>query len=151
VRGGNSASKENGSPERQVVGGLAELGNDIATLLELQLKLTWLDLKEAFGQALIPLIAVAVGFLFILGALPVAILGLAQIVATAFKLSVGVATLLTGVVVLMLAATILFVAVRSIGPSFSTLRRSREEFERNTNWIRTVLLYSGRGVSRRRF
>jgi len=151
VRGGNASSKNNGSPEQQVVGGIAEFGNDISTLVELQLKLASIDLKESLGQALIPMSVAAGGLLLVVGAIPVAILGLSYLVASAFRLSLGASMLLTSVATLLLAATMTFIAFRNIGPSFSAMRRSREEFERNLNWIRTVLLHSGRSVGRRRF
>lgn len=151
LRGGTPINpKPNGAPEG-VVGGIAEFGNDISTLAELQIKLAWLDLKECLSQALIPLVMIVAGFLLLVGALPVALLGIAQIVASYFEISPGAAMLLTGVAVLLLAAVILLVAVMRIGPSFTIFRRSSEEFNRNLNWIRTVLMYSGRNVQRRRF
>jgi len=151
VRRDGPGAKTNGSPEGQVVGGIAEFGHDITTLAELQFKLAFIDFKECLQKALIPLALIIAGTLFLLGALPVAILGVAYLVATAFNLTVGAAMLLTGVAVLLAAVASLGIGILRISPTFMTFRRSREEFDRNLNWIRTVLLYSGRNVQRRRF
>jgi len=149
VSGGRPGTGSNGSPEGRVVGGLADFGNDVATLAELQGKLALIDLKECLDKALIPLALMAVGLVVILGAVPVVLLGAADLVATALKIGPGQAKLLTGGGVLVLAATVAILAALRIGPSLSSFNRSREELSRNLAWIRTVVLYSGRSVPRR--
>jgi len=155
VSGGNPGAgspgkgKGNGTPEGRVVGGIAEFGNDIATLAELQFKLTLIDLKECVQRAMVPLGLAAVGLFLILGALPVALLGVATLVAVALKIGTGWAMLLTGGVVLVLAGVVVVVSALRLVPSFSSFRRSYEELTRNMAWIRTVLFYSGRNIPRR--
>jgi len=151
VSAGTPNGKGNGSPEGQVVGGIAEFGNDLTTLAELQIKLGLIDTKECLEKALYPIGFVFAGLILAIGAVPVAILGIAQVVASAFRLSTGASMILTAMTVILLSAVIIAMALRNIGPSLSVFRRSREEFDRNLNWVRTVLLYSGRNVSRRRF
>jgi integral membrane sensor domain MASE1 len=151
VSGGTPTPRSNGSPEGRVVGGIAEFGNDIVTLAELQLQLARYDLRECLGHALIPLGLLAVGLIILLGTVPVALLGVAALLATALKISSGAAMLLTAGVVLILALIVMIVAGLRLIPSFSSFRRSQEEFSRNLAWVRTVVLYSGRSVPRRRF
>jgi len=146
---GQGGSQSNGSPEARVVGGIAEFGNDITTLAELQARLAMLDLKEAVAKALVPTALVVVGMTCLLGAIPVVILGVADLVSAAFRISDGAARILTGVVVLIVSALLVVVFGRRIGPSFSGFQRSQEELTRNLSWIRTVLLYSGRHMPRR--
>jgi len=149
VSGGKTGSGTNGSPEGRVVGGLADFGNDVATLAELQGKLALIDFKECLAKALIPLALVAVGLIVLLGAVPVVLLGAAALLAAALKIGSGQAMLLTGGGVLVLTATVVIVAALKLGPAFSSFNRSREELSRNLAWIRTVVLYSGRSVPRR--
>jgi len=151
VSGGTPPPRSNGSPEGRVVGGIAEFGNDIMTLAELQVQLARYDLRECLGRALIPLGLVAAGLVVLLGTVPVTLLGVAALLATVLKISSGAAMLLTAVVVLILALIVMTVAVLRLIPSFNSFRRSQEEFSRNLAWIRTVVLYSGRSVPRRRF
>jgi len=153
VRVGKPATggSDNGSPEGKLVGGIAEFGNDIATLAELQAKLAVIDLKECVELAVWPLAVIVGGFIFILGALPVALFGAAELVAAALKISHGWALLLTSGVVMGVAGLAMVISVLRLRPNLSQcFRRSREELNRNISWIRTVLLYSGRTPPRRR-
>jgi hypothetical protein len=151
VKVSNPGAEGNGTPEGRVVGGIADFGNDIANLVDLQVKLAQIDLKECLGRATVPLALIVVALMFLLGAVPVALLGVAEMVAAALRISGGGAMFLTGGVVMVLALTVLVVAGLRLGPSFSSFRRTREELSRNLAWVRTVLLYSGRSAPRRRF
>jgi len=139
----------NGTPEGRLVGGIAEFGNDIATLAELQYNLAMYDLTEAIGKALIPLALVVVGAVFILGALPVLLFGVAELIAAAFKIGLGWALLLTSLTTIVLAGVVLTVCALRIPAALSGFRRSREELQRNLAWVRTVLVHSGRSMPRR--
>jgi len=150
VRDGNSSTETNGSPEGQLVGGIAGFGNDIATLAELQTKLFMIDLRTCLSQVLLPLALIGAGLVFLLGAIPVALMGVATLLAAALNIGTGAAMLLTGAVVLVLSIVVIVLAGLRIGPSLSSFRQSNEELARNVAWVRTVLLYSGRNVPRRR-
>jgi len=151
LSGKNAGNEHNGSPEGRVVGGIAEFGNDIATLVELQSKLVLIDLKECLGRALVPLGLIVAGLFVGLGTLPVILLGVADVLARALSLKAGEAMLVTGGAVLVLSVAVIVIASFKIGPSLASFNRSREELGRNLAWIRTVLLYSGRSVPKRRF
>jgi len=115
-----NGSSTNGSSE-SVVGSIAGFGNDVANLAELQLRLAALDFKESAGRARLPLVLVGAGLVILLGSVPVAIGGLALLVAERFSIS-----------------------------SLESFRRSRDELVRNVSWIRTVLVHSGRPVPKQR-
>jgi hypothetical protein len=136
-------------PEKQVLGGITEFGNDIANLAELQARLALIDLRDCLQKALVPVALVGAGLIALIGALPVALLGLAGLLASALKISQAAAQLLTGGVALAVALGTVAAAALRIGPTFQSFRRSREELTRNLAWIRTVLLYSGRDLPRR--
>jgi hypothetical protein len=133
-----------------MVGNIADFGNDIATLAELQFKLTALDAKECAARAATPIIFLVMGVALALGSLPVILIGLADLIAANTKLSAGLAQLIVGLVALVLAGVGGYVGLKGSMSSLDSFRRSREELVRNISWIRTVLVYSGRNTGRRR-
>jgi hypothetical protein len=147
-------SRTNGAPGQatpvSLVGNIAEFGNDVATLAELQAKLAVYDAKECASRAPIPLIVVAAASILALGSVPVILIGLADWIASSTRLSAGGAQLIVGLVSLVLAGVAVIVALRSLIRSLESFRRSNEELTRNLSWIRTVLVHSGRTVSRPR-
>jgi hypothetical protein len=147
--GSSGPSLSNGTPERQVIGGIAGFGTDVATLAELQAQLALIDLKQWVAQVRLHVVLMASGLVVALGAVPVVLLGVAALVASAWNLSDAWAMVLTGGVVLTVTLLLVATAALKIGSSFSCFRRSREELTRNLAWIKTVLLYSGRSVARR--
>ena len=132
-----------------VVGNIADFGNDIATLAELQAKLTLMDAKDAVTRATTPLIVLAAGLGLALASLPVILIGLADLIAASTKLSAGASQLLVGVVALGLAGLALFFGWNGSTGALASFRRSTEELTRNISWVRTVLVHSGRSGGRR--
>ena len=89
-----------------VVGNITEFGNDVMTLVELQAQLAALDFKETMSRATIPLILIVVGAALLLASLPVALLGIAWLLASALSMSIGWAALLTAAVAAVLTAIV---------------------------------------------
>jgi len=147
VSGGNGVRIH--APIESVVGNLAEFGNDVASLAELQAKLAVIDLKESAGKAALPAVLAATGLVLLLAGLPVALMGIAGLLVKYAGLSEGWAYLLTGGVVLVLAGALALLGLMRLRQSFTSFRRSQEEFARNLAWIRTVLVYSGRASAGR--
>jgi len=145
-----SGGQPQGQPEG-VVGNIAEFGNDVAPLAELQAKLATLDFKESTARAIVPLALVVGGIALLLASLPVALLGVAWLVASALSIREGWAALLTAGVAAVVAAILAWVALTRLLASFESFRRSREELVRNISWIRTVLVHSGRSIPKGRF
>jgi hypothetical protein len=132
-----------------MVGNIADFGNDIATLAELQAKLTLLDAKDAAAKATRPLIFLGAGLGLALASLPVILIGLADLIARSANLSTGVSQLIVGLTSLAIAGVAGFVGWKGSTDSLSSFRRSSEEFTRNVSWVRTVLVHSGRGGGKR--
>lgn len=132
-----------------VVGNIADFGNDIASLAELQAKLTLLDAKDAVARATTPLIVLVAGGALALASLPVILMGVAGVVASASKLSNPVALLVVGLVALVIAVVVALIGLKGSASSLTSFRRSSEELTRNISWVRTVLVYSGRGPGKR--
>lgn len=136
-------------PITTMVGGLAEFGNDVSTLAELQAKLALLDMKESARRAAVPSALIVVGVALATASLPVALIGVSELVATALQLAHrGWAYLIVAGVTLLIAILIAAVAGSRLGHSFESFQRSRDELTRNIAWLRTVLLHSGRGPAR---
>ncbi len=133
-----------------VVGGIAEFGNDVATLAELQAKLAALDMKDSYERAFVPVVVIVAGVVLAVASLPVLILGIALVLAGAFSLHEGWAMVLVALIVLASSALLAYLYLRKLPHSFEPLRRSREELTRNLAWVRTVLVHSGRSFPRRR-
>ena len=132
-----------------VVGSITEFTNDLFTLAELQAKLAEADFQEAVSRALTPLAVTVVGALVILAGIPVALLGVAGLLATALAISPGLAMLLTALVVMAVCGILIAVFLGKLKRSLNPLRRSREELIRNLSWVRTVIVHSGRSQTKR--
>ena len=149
-----SVSRTNGSQGHAspltVVSNIADFGNDIATLAELQAKLTALDAKECVTKATTPVIILVTGAVLGLASLPVILIGLADLIASNTQLSSGSARLIVGLATLVVAGVAGYFGLKGSTSSLSSFRRSREELVRNLSWVRTVLVYSGRGGGKRK-
>ncbi len=149
----NGAGRPPYQPQPQatgLVGNIAEFGNDVATLVELQAKLAVHDAKDCVGKATLPVILLVGAAAVALGSVPILLLGAASLLARSTSLTPGAAQLLVAVAALAIAGVTAFLAWRSFGTSLESFRRSREELVRNISWIRTVLVHSGRMASRPR-
>lgn len=136
-------------PAVGVIDNLTEFGNDVATLVELQAKLAALDLEETRRRATVPVVMLAVGVWVALGVVPVLLFGLAELLVLYAGLKLAWALLLVAGVTLAAVGAVAWFAIPAISRSMVSFRRSREELMRNISWVRTVLVYSGRGKNRR--
>ena len=131
-----------------MVGNIAEFGNDIATLVELQAKLVMYDSKECVHRATYPLIFLVGGAAVALSCLPILLLGTADLLHELTKWPDWATRMLVAVGALLIAAVVAYLSLREATSSINSFRRSAEEFTRNLSWVRTVLVHSGRAVSR---
>ncbi len=149
VAPGSVYSPGNGNGHQSVAGSVAEFGNNVANLVELQAKLADLDFQESVKRATVPLAVIVVGGVVVLASVPVALLGVADLLARALGIAPGWTMLLTAGVTAGVSGVILYLSVQEFARSFEPFRRSREEFVRNVAWLRTVLVHSGRSSGRR--
>jgi hypothetical protein len=139
----------NGRGVMSIVGSVAEFGDDIATLAELQAKLAATDLKETVEKATVPVVFLGVGVLLLMGAVPIVLIGLALTLAKLTTVPIAYAMLLVAILALAAACGIIVTAGLRARQSLTPFRRSTEELTRNLSWLRTVLVHSGRSFSRR--
>lgn len=132
------------SDELSVTTSFSELTHDVIELAELQAQLFALDIKETSQSTRNSLLLVVAGACVLVGAIPVALMALAELlveeIGWSSALSYAAATLV-GIVIgvgLILAAYVRF------RTGVSALSRSREELGRNVAWIKSSLRNRGR-------
>jgi len=134
-----------------VIGNLAELSGDIATLAELQTKLAVVDMKQVAGAATIPVALIGGGLVMLLAAVPVAMIGASELLADALALTHrGWAYLIVSAVAMALTVLLVLIGLPRLTRSFDSLVHSKEELARNVAWVKTVLANSGRMPAHRR-
>ena len=131
-----------------MVGNIAEFGNDIATLVELQAKLALYDSKDCIHRATFPVIFLVAAAAVALSTLPVMLLGVAGLLFTFTAIPLWGSCLIVAAVALIVAGIVAYLSYREAFSSINSFRRSSEEFTRNLSWVRTVLVHSGRGMSK---
>jgi len=124
---------------------LGNLGHDITSLAELQLKLLAADAREAGRRAALPLGLLVGAAAVALGCVPVLLFALAAALQQA-GLSGPVALALSALVGLAVAGVLGWFGWSLIGSSFVSLERSREELTRNLQWIKSALASRGDGT-----
>jgi putative superfamily III holin-X len=148
---GGSATRSHGDKNASaegMVGNVAEIANDVLTLAEFQAKLAALDFREAAGKAAVPIGLTMAGLVLLAASLPVVLLSLAWLLATALQIHVGWAMLMTASVAMALAGIAGGFGATRLIRSFDSFRRSQEELSRNLSWVRTVLRYRGQDDDR---
>jgi uncharacterized membrane protein YqjE len=148
---GGSATRSQGDKNASaegMVGNVAEIANDVLTLAEFQAKLAALDFREAAGKAAVPIGLTMAGLVLLAASLPVVLLSLAWLLATALQIHVGWAMLMTASVAMALAGIAGGFGATRLIRSFDSFRRSQEELSRNLSWVRTVLRYRGQDDDR---
>ena len=141
---GGTRVKINSPLVEGVIGNLAEFAEDVATLAELQAKLASHDLKATISKATIPVGLMVAAAVLAVGAIPVLLIGVAELLAPLVGLSHGGSLLVVAILSLIAAAVVAFLALPRLRHSFNSFQRSREELTRNIAWIKTVLVHSGR-------
>lgn len=144
VNNGNGAGPANHNRSNGLMENVGSFGSDLAALASLQSKLAAADAKESLAKAAPALGGLAVAVLLAFAGAFAIVGGLALWIAERFDLRPWAALMLTGLGSLVLVAILAAVCVKLLGSSFTTFRRSSEEFERNLAWIKTTLTRSGR-------
>lgn len=116
--------------------------HDLFTLAGLQWELLMEDGREAAKSGLL-MIGIAIGgVVFVLCAIPVALLGIAHLVSLA-GMPLAYALLLVAVLSGALGVATAIYAGRRIHGSLDVFRRSQTEFQRNVAWLKKVTSRKG--------
>jgi lysylphosphatidylglycerol synthetase-like protein (DUF2156 family) len=117
----------------------SSLAHDTIELAELQAQLLVLDVKTATLEARTSLGLIVVAVCLLLGCIPVALFALAELFVAQFEWSRPVAFTVSAVVGLLLSGGAVGVAWSRFQVGLESLKRSREELQRNLNWIKSNL------------
>ena len=117
---------------------LGELAHDILSLVELQVELLAEDSRDVGQRARLWAMVFGGACLFALGSLPVAILGIAYLVAWT-GLDLGLCMLLVALALMTVSGVVGMVSWRYLKTAAEPLQRSRRELKRNLDWIKRTL------------
>jgi hypothetical protein len=132
-----------------MVNSVAEFGENLLSLTELQARLTVLELKRNIRTIRFTVPVILGGVVLAIAGLPVVLAGIAELLVSELGMKRGYALLGVGFVAIAIAGTGIAIAVSRLRRSDVGFPLSAEEFTRNRNWVRTILLYSGRSARRR--
>jgi hypothetical protein len=132
-----------------VVSGVTGFGENLLTLAELQARLAALELQQNLSAAKISVPVILAGAIVAVVSLPLILAGIAELLVSELGVKRGYALLSVAVVALAIAGACVGIATSRLRRSAPGFPLSREEFARNLNWLRTVLLHSGRSTRRR--
>jgi hypothetical protein len=133
-----------------VITNVAEFGENLLTLAELQARLAAIELKQNLQTVQVGGAVILAGAVLAMAALPVALAGIAELLVSMLGLNRGLALIAVAAATLVIAATSVAIAIARLRRSELGFPLTREESARNLNWVRTVLLHSGRSARARR-
>ena len=117
----------------------SSLAHDTIELAELQAQLLVLDVKTATLEARTSLVLLVVAACLLLGCIPVALFALAELSVAQFEWSRPAAFTVAAIVGLALSGAAVATAWSRLQIGLQSLKRSREELQRNLTWIKSNL------------
>jgi len=128
------------APEIRPLGtNVASLVRDIARLLDLQLQLLALDVKQFWAKARVAITASLLAAMAILGSFPVLLFGIAEMLQRMTQRSHEACLLTLGMMFTIGGACVLWFAVIRVGQAAISMKGSQEELAQNLKWVREVL------------
>ena len=132
--------KKVATPEIRPLGtNVASLARDIARLLDLQLQLLTLDVKQFWSKARAAITVSLLAAMAILGSFPVLLFGIAEMLQRMTTWSHEACLLTLGFAFTIGGACVLWFAVIRVGQAATSMKGSQEELAQNLKWVREVL------------
>jgi putative superfamily III holin-X len=128
----------------QVVSNVADFGENLLNLAELQARMSAMELRQNLEAVKAVGVVFLIGTVMALAALPVILAGVAELLVTELTFRRGSAFLTVGFSTIGIAAFCVAMASVWIRRKRLGFPLSAEEFNRNLNWVRTVIRLSGR-------
>jgi hypothetical protein len=132
-----------------VVNNVAEFGEGLLTLAELQARLAVVELRQNVAAAKAGGSIILAGGALALASLALVLVGLAELLVSELGMKRGYALLAVAGAGLVTAGACIALAARHFQGRSIGFPVSGEELARNLNWVKTVLRHSGRPPSRR--
>jgi hypothetical protein len=128
----------------QVASDVAGFGENMVNMAELQVQLAAVELRQNVEAVRIGAAIGMTGAVMALAALPIVLVGIAELLVTTLELRRAAAFLIVGFTTLALGSLCIIIAGLWISRKRLGFPLSAEELARNINWVRTVLRLSGR-------
>jgi hypothetical protein len=129
----------------QMSGNVAGVLRDVVELGELQVRLLVSDTKSVVRKSVLPLILMVAAASTLLGAIPIALLALAEALVTQAQFSRPISLLISAAVAVVVAVALYYLGRWRLRESVHQLDSSREELAQNAAWFKQVI---GSGGSR---
>ena len=129
-----------------VANSFSELTHNVIELAELQAQLFSLDVKEISQNAGISIALVIGSVCVLLGSVPVLLIALALALVELLHWSPAVSYAVAAVVGILISAGIAGAAWTQFRNGMATMKRSREELNRNIAWLKSNLRNRGQGT-----
>jgi len=143
--GQSSASNGNGNGTG-VVTSIAELGENLLSLSELQARLAAAEMKQNLEAAKVSAPVLLAGAVLGVASVPLVLAGIAELLVSEMGMKRGYAFLGVAVVSLVVAGICVVIGNKALTRSLVGFPLSSEELTRNLNWVRTIILHSGRSA-----
>ena len=140
------ASNGNAPGAGDVVTNVTEFGENLLTLTELQARLTVMELKQNVQTAKVTVAVILGGAVLGIAGLPIVLAGIAELLVSELGMKRGFALLSVAAVAIAIAGSCIGIAAVRLRRSVVGFPLTTEEFNRNLNWVRTILLHSGRSA-----
>jgi len=127
---------------------LSGLAHDTLTLAELQVQLLGVDLREARQGAGMAVGEMAVGFVLLLGCIPILMLAAAQALIEFLPWPASASYAVVAVVSAIVAVALLRLGWGGLFRSLKTIQRSRAELGETLRWLKTALKQGAPRASR---
>ena len=127
------------SPAAAVSRNLADFLHDILTLIELQIQLFGVDLREAVQRSILPVVLLAGAAVITVACVPLVLMGIVWTLVLRAGLSQDVAffaTALGGIVIAVIMGVVAWQSFAHLGP---IIERSLQELRQNLLWIKHAL------------
>lgn len=108
-------------------------------LVDLQIQLLSLDIREFWQPAWRAVLLLVAGCAALIAALPVALFGVAETLHASWSLSVESSLLAVSSVALVASGVLILRSARQLADAAAPLKRSADELRENLSWMRSVL------------
>jgi len=120
-------------------GRVVSLGRDLVKLVDLQFQLFALDLRQFWADSRTWVVLVVLAATFVLGSIPVFLLGSAQWISLTWQVPVHLALFGLGAIVMLGGGVCVYRGVRGVYRAGHNLKRSHDELIKNLDWMREIL------------
>lgn len=129
----------NATPTKDIRRSFSAFAADLVELVELQVQLLLVDLRDSQRQVVVPLLLIVLGVVATVGAIPVMLVGCSWLLAGFSGLSVAAACVILGGGTMVLSAVVILRSLHGLQEVIQILARSKAELLSNARWLKDSL------------